>query len=207
MDNILYGHLAHVSGICNGTIILDLSWPKEKWERKRARERQKFWPAYKQKVESFVKSLRRLEAWANGFGQDLQLQLITFGRKKKVKPGEMGNGKGMNIRIHFIIHFIAQRTEQLTDWGSDGLPTRTRTRTRTVTWTELNMQNSWNLCRVSHVMWYILHPCPGSLPHLYLCLCLRVCAVCCMHILWHPQAKLNKNQWPAYTEWAQIAIS
>lgn len=28
---------------------------------------------------------------------------------------------GMAIRIHFIIHFIAQRTEKLTDCGSDGL--------------------------------------------------------------------------------------
>lgn len=28
----------------------------------------------------------------------------------------------------------------------------------------------------------------AALPHL------------CMNILWHPQAKLNKNQWPAYTE-------
>lgn len=91
MDNILYGNLAHVSEICNGTIILDLSCPKEKWQRQRERERdrQKFWPAYKQKVESFVKSLQRLgmSQWIwPGFATTVN----NIWPKKKVKPARYG---------------------------------------------------------------------------------------------------------------------
>lgn len=93
MDNILYGNLAHVSGICNGTIILDLSWAKEKWQRERETEkeggvtekRQKFRPAYKQKVKSFVKSLQRLglSQWIwPGFATTVN----NIWPKKKVKP-------------------------------------------------------------------------------------------------------------------------
>lgn len=98
MDNILYGNLAHVSGICNGTIILDLSWAEEKWQRDRERKRegeretekrQKFRAAYKQKVKSFVKSLQRLglSQWIwPGFATTVN----NIWPKKKVKPRQGG---------------------------------------------------------------------------------------------------------------------
>lgn len=118
------------------TRIWNLQWDHYSWfelgkrkvaerdgERERGgvtEKRQKFRPAYKQKVKSFVKSLQRLglSQWIwPGFATTVN----NIWPKKKVKPrGGVGNGHTNSLHNTFYCP-TNWETDWLGDWRTDGL--------------------------------------------------------------------------------------